>query len=132
LQDFDIGRHENLNKDRQFRIGGEDFTFRGTLAAERLSQYVDATSGESFVRILETADQLILSVLDPGQDEKWAKVRAADAQLPLTLREIQDVCSHLISVTAGRPTQSPSGSSVTSLRPGTSSTDTSASAEGTG
>lgn len=144
MHDFDIIRRETTNPTRSFRIGGEEFTFRPTCSANTLANYFDAPttrwdecphcheklqigSLRPALDQLEAIDNLILEMLEPGQEEKWAAVRASKED-PITLRQLQDVANHLVEAITGRPTERPSDSSSTASDPGTKLTENSAEA----
>lgn len=132
MHDFDIVRSERENVERVFKIGGEEFTFKPYMSADLAAAYFDSgTIEESGTSdILKAADALILSVLENGGPERWAKVRAVDAPWPLSVSDVQDVAAYLVRVTSGRPTVSPSSSSISRSTAGTSLTGADSSQEG--
>lgn len=133
--DFDTRR--TTVREATFKIGGETFTYTPQTSADLIAAYFDASSTPSSTRnaaVLEAADNLICSMLAPGHDETWRKVRARRRaeEDPLTIREVQMVADRMLEVMTDRPTESSSDSGTTPTRSGTSSTDESRSQEQTG
>lgn len=122
MQDFDKERDARASSDRRIKIGGREFGYRAAVAPEAILSWNDAVTGKTELDEngwLELFDRTILAILDPGQDDAWREVRAADRDHPLNLDDIKAVLHFLIAEATGRPTGEPSGSS-----PGSSSTET--------
>ncbi len=123
MKDFDVIRLEKVNPDRTIKIGGETFEFKPIVAADDWAAWIDgtATTQEEY---LGEMDKFILACLEPGQENKWAKVRDPRLKpVPLSKDDISDVVIHIIEVVVGRPTVPPSGSPGGESAGGTSSTE---------
>jgi hypothetical protein len=142
-------------EDRTFVIGGESFVYRSSVAPESFKKWSMMIGGEYVVKdergrpmldadkqpistlteneALAIYDDTVLAFLEPGQEEKWAKVRSADAANPLNLGDIKALMSWLFEVQSSRPIGRSNGSSPGSetTEPGTSSTAASSSPEET-
>lgn len=129
------------NPDHTFVLGGEQFTHRGKVGANLIARFYDAPEGITTVcphcskdfslgslrpqqDALAAADAMILAFLEPGQEDKWAKVRADDAAEPLTILEVIATGNYLLGAITARPTEQQSGSGSTSETAGTNSTET--------
>ncbi len=87
MKDFDEARREREERDRSFKIGGEEFIRRVAVAPERILRWNMAGAGELDLDEqgwLDLYDETVLALLEPGQAEKWAEVRSADLDNPLT------------------------------------------------
>lgn len=125
MKDFDADRHEREQRDRQFTIGGETFTFRPSVAPESLLPYHRAITGEyvptedDWIKIY---DEAVVALLEPGQAEAWQRARDVNAAIPLNAKDISDLLQWLLEQQTGRPTgrtseSSPTGSeNVTGLK----------------
>lgn len=115
-KNFDEGRQERLARQRSFTIGGETFTYKASVAPEVYLDWSKMVGGEygdelTEVKSIEIFDATIVGFLEPGQEEKWQKVRAIDAEFPLTLADMKDVVRYLFEENSGRPTGPSSDSS---------------------
>lgn len=122
MRDFDEIRREREQRDRSFRIGGEEFTYKASVAPEVLVRWNSAATAElelTETEWLELFDETTLAILDPGQQEKWERVRAVGGDHPLNIGDMRAVIQFLIEEATGRPTGPPAGSS-----PGGDSTET--------
>lgn len=144
-----VSRNERAQvppEDRSFVIGGETFVYRTSVAPERFKKWSMMVGGEYVLKdergrpildehrqpvstltedeALVIYDETILAFLEPGQEEKWKAVRAADAANPLNLEDIKAVMRWLFDQQTGRPTGRPSGSSSGSATVGTGTTST--------
>lgn len=131
MKNFDEARAEREVRDRSFQIGGESFTYRPAVAPEGILRWSQMTGGEmpdlTEVEAIEIFDETVNAFLEPGQAEKWSRVRDPQAKHPLNLSDLRDLVSWLFEEQAGRPTTQPSDSSGGSEKSetGTSSTDAS-------
>lgn len=124
MKDFDEARKERETRERTFKIGGEEFTFRPSVAPESLLAYNRAITGEvtpTEEEWIGLYDETIQSLLEPGQDERWKLVRKADAAHPLNVSDLNGLLQWLLEEQAGRPTGQPSDSSSSSGGNGTGS-----------
>jgi hypothetical protein len=69
-------------------------------------------------------DDTVVSFLEPGQEEKWAKVRDPNAAHPLNLTDLRALVAWLFEEQSGRPTEPPSDSSDGPETPGTGTRST--------
>lgn len=122
MKDFDVIRMEKVNADRKIKIGGEEFEFKASVAAEDWAAWLDGevTSQEEYLAQMDT---FILACLEDGQEAKWRKVRNPKLKVPLSKDDIQEVIVHIVEVVVGRPTVPPSGSPGGGSAGGTSSTE---------
>ncbi len=120
MRDFDIDRATREEADHQFRIGGEDFTFRAYVHPEDLVRMQNAITDADFLKV--TDEVFPGSLLEPGQEKKWAKVRSRENPKPLSVTDIVGVINYVSQVATGRPTEQSSDSSATSSPTGTAST----------
>lgn len=172
MKDFDTSRNTRLSRERSFKIGGEVFTYRPSVAPESILGWSRMTGGEFNLKdeqgkpvlgpqvpmrdakgelmfnklgellyrpgdpistlseqdAIRVYDQTILAFMEPGQDEKWQKVRNADAENPLSVQDLSDLIQWLFEEVSGRPTEQPSGSSNGSESGGTGTNLTAVSA----
>lgn len=132
MKNFDEVRDERAKKDRTFVIGGVEFTRRPAVAPERILRWNQATSGEVDLteeEWLEVYDETILAMLESGQQQKWAEIRNAERENPVTVGDLTAVIRWLFEEMAGRPTGPPSGSSDGREPSGTTSTGDSSSTQ---
>jgi hypothetical protein len=128
LKDFDVIRAERVNADRSFRLGGEEFKFRPSVAAGvRVAFEDEAAEATTSRAVLAAIDKYILNLLEPGQEEKWAAVRDDSAEFPVSFKDLEDVYQHIEAVLTGRPTERPSDSGGRPSQTGTGSRDGSSS-----
>lgn len=115
MRNFDEAREERLKRDRSFQIGGETFSYRAAVAPESILRWSQMTGGEIDPLPEETAieifDETVLAFLEPGQDDKWKKVRDPNAKIPLNVGDLKDLVLWLFEEQSGRPTSPPSDSS---------------------
>lgn len=114
MKDFDEAREERAKTDRTFTVAGEQFTRRPAVAPETILHWNQATSGEIDLteqEWLDVYDETILAMLEPGQEEKWASVRDAGIENPLTVADLTAIIRWLFEEMAGRPTGPSSDSS---------------------
>lgn len=130
MKDFDQERQARVNRERTFRIGGEEFTYRPAVSPEALLPYNTAITGDSRpseAEWIELYDETIRALLDPGQEEKWATVRNPDVENPISIQDLSGLLQWLLEEQVGRPTGQPSDSSTSSDGNGTHSKDDSSS-----
>ncbi len=128
MRDFDETRAAITDRDRRFKIGGREFdVLPQPLPARVLATYfdlLDSPEGTENLnaKIVDAADAVIRAGLDDGGRDQWDALRADGSSTPLSIRDVQQVASHVIEVTSVRPTGQSSGSGSGSGNPGTSST----------
>lgn len=128
MKNFDTERNERASLERKFQMGGETFTYRAGVRPEDILSWFQMRSGETADELSQANqvavyDDTILAFLDPGQAEKWARVRA-EAEPPISLGDIADLIDWLFEEQAGRPTSQPSDSTNGSGSGGTGTTST--------
>lgn len=129
MKDFDEARAERQARDRSFRIGGEEFTYRPAVAPEAILQWSRMTGGEmpdlTEQEAIEIFDETVLAFLEVGQEKKWKAVRDPKLENPLNISDLRELVSWLFEEQTGRPTGQPSDSSDGSGTPptGTPSTE---------
>lgn len=124
MKDFDEARAEREARERTFKIGGEEFTFRPAVTPEALLAYNSAITGEvtpTEQEWIALYDQTIVALLDPGQDDRWLHVRRGDAPNPINVSDLTSLLEWLLEQQVGRPTGPPSDSSTSSGGNGTGS-----------
>lgn len=129
MKDFDEARAEREKAERTFKLGGETFVHRVAVAPEKILRWNQASFGEiemDEAKWIELYDETVLALIEPGQEEKWAKVRDQDAEHPIGMASLNAVIEWLFVEVSGRPTGPPSDSSDS--RGGTGTTSTAASA----
>jgi len=126
-------RRKREGAERTFELAGETFTHKPTAEMEALADYYDMTSGRKDVdnhQAIEIIDRTVLAFLEPGQEEKWARVRHSEAH-PLSVGDAHGLIEALLGATTGRPTTPPSDSTDGQGNNGTNSTGASQSKEQT-
>lgn len=114
VKDFDEARREREERDRSFTIGGEEFIRRVAVAPERILTWNKATAGDitpTEEEWLALYDETILAMIEPGQEEKWAKVRDPELPNPLTTGDLTALVRWLFESMVDRPTGQSSDSS---------------------
>jgi hypothetical protein len=128
VKNFDEARGEREKRDRSFQIGGEEFTYRAAVAPEAILHWSKMTGGEipdlTEEQALEIFDETVQAFLEPGQSEKWEKVRNPNAKHPLNIGDLRDLVSWLFEEQTARPTTPPSDSSDGSESGGTGTNST--------
>ena len=113
---------ERLQRERTFSFLGETFTHRPSVSPAVGIRYakqfliisaevaVDAqeTSDEQIIR---SCDETVKSCLEPESWDAWDRLRADDARIPLTFRDIFQFAEVLLGRVAGIPTDAPTDSS---------------------
>lgn len=126
MHDFDPARAERYHEDRQFKLGGEIFTYRPGVKPEKMAAYEDLDLTATAEETLRVVDDLIVSWLDTNDDptavERWRAIREREDD-PITGKDISDLAVWLYAQTTRRPTQQPSPSGDGSETTGTTSTD---------
>ena len=128
MKDFDEARAERQARDRSFRIGGKEFTYRPAVAPEAILRWSQMTGGEvpelTEEQAIEIFDETVLAFLEVGQDGNWRAVRDPNAENPLNISDLRELVSWLFEEQTGRPTGQPSDSSPGSGSGGTGTPST--------
>lgn len=117
-------RQERAARSRTFELAGEQFVHRAAVNMETLADYYDMSSGRSDVNnheAIEIIDRTVLAFLEPGQEDKWRKLRD-DPVNPISPADAHGLIEALLSATSGRPTMRPSDSTDGPESNGTTST----------
>lgn len=131
MKDFDTGRKERralrLERmgDRQFKLGGETFTYRDSVSytvLEKIAASAD-DDGADLIRVLERA---VIELLEDGQEERVLAVLHSTTD-PFTFEDLNELVSWLTEVQSGRPTLASSPSTAGDAETETSSTEDSSS-----
>lgn len=140
LERFEQRRTERLQADRSFVLAGETLTFKPSVAPEvgmrlqtvrqqyatqlleaqrRLAAYekdpgkpieVDDLNLDAEALIAAADEQIMACLDDPGQ-KAWGRLRALDAEYPLSASEIGEIADYLLGRVTGIPTDAPVDSS---------------------
>lgn len=132
-RDIEERRKARAARDRSFELGGETFTYRPSVPMEAMAEYYDMASGQNIVSnadAINIIDSTVLAFLEPGQEEKWTKVRQ-DPENALSVWDCHELIEGLLETATGRPTLPPSVSTVGQKKSGTTSTEDSPSTEAT-
>lgn len=114
MQDFDTARDLRLQQDRTFRLGGQTFTHRPSVAPEVIASWEDAqTQGVSAAEMVVLVDKVIGQILEPGQEELWRQVRDPDVANPVSTGDMAQVMEWLVERVSGHPSEPSSASSST-------------------
>jgi hypothetical protein len=128
---IEVARQERATRDRTFELGGETFTHKAGVEMETLADYYDMTTLREDVsnkEAISIIDATVLAFLEPGQEEKWHKVRH-DPLHPITHSDAHSLIEGLLRSLSGRPTSPPSDSTDGPEETSTNSTEDSASKE---
>lgn len=123
-------RAERASRPRTFELAGETFTHKPSVPMEVMANYFDMTTARIEVdnqEAIKIIDATILGFLEPGQEEKWHKVRH-DAQNPVTYSDAHSLIEGLLRSLSGRPTGE-SSDSTDGQKNGTTSLTASSSSE---
>lgn len=120
MKDFDEDvRRERSEKDRTFKLGGEEFKHKAGVRPEALNEYLETRRDEDDSTIAGRVDTLIEAFLEPsfeGDDPvaRWKAMRETDQHEfgAVTLRDMLNVVDWLTEQVTGRP-PTRSGSSQT-------------------
>lgn len=124
MKDFDAKRKARMDRDRSFKIGGEEFTMRAGLRPEVLIPWEQLTEETSAAEVLQILDSIVLDFLEPYGDshDRYRALRER-VEEPITLQDLQELVEWLIAEQTGRPTGQPSSSTPSAVPPGTGSTE---------
>jgi hypothetical protein len=135
VKNFDDHRKkkdEATRAEREFQLGGEQFTAKARVRPEAFMEWDSMDMEETPAsEILVMADRTILSLIEKkdGAHDRYRAVRENEED-PLSLEDLTDLIQWLVEVqSGGRPTEKSSGSSTSPDETGTNSTDNSPSPE---
>ncbi len=122
MRNFDEVRAEREGLDREFQIGGEQFKCRAYVAPQPFWEILESLS-KGDREFWATLDAVYPSeLLEPGQEEAWARLRDRKNPKAPSVRDMIDVTNFVTEVISGRPTVPSSVSSGTPPTNGTAST----------
>lgn len=108
VKDFDVERSANGKPAETFVVGGERFTIRQFVSAEVLADF-GRREVKNFGDTMEAYDQFVKQCIEPGDAEKWDKVRK-EADPPLTVGAVEQILWWVMDLVTGRPTEASSSS----------------------
>ena len=134
MKDLDVDRvarhkeREAMMGDRQFKFGGEVFTYRANVQYDVLRDVAAMTADTDGSEVIDTLEKTVLSLLEASSHKPFLKVcrRSED---PITFQDLNDVATWLIQEQVGSPTLASSLSSVGDATTTTGSTENSSSPE---
>lgn len=113
-------------QDRDFILGGEQFTIRASVRPEALIKYESLDASDDIATTLATIDGLIIAFLEPGPGgdahNRYKAVREREDD-PISVEDLQELVEWMMEVYTARPTVPPGGSSESPGTTGTDSTD---------
>ncbi len=131
MRDYDkerLERHverEKLLGDRQFKIGGEFFTYKANVAVDVLRRLTSDTplTGADYIDAIEASCLEMIEDTDDGHERFHLLLTRSDD--PITMEDLQIVFTGLVEDAFRRPTEASSPSTDGDASTGTSSTETS-------
>lgn len=116
--------------DRNFILGGEEFTMRAAVRPEALVAYESLDASADISTTLGIIDGLIIAFLEPGPGgdahSRYRQIRERDED-PISVEDLQELVEWMMEVYTARPTEQPGESSESPGTTGTLSTDDSSS-----
>ena len=106
VQKIEAARKVREEGKRSFELAGETFTHKPAVDMETMAAYFDMTTLRvdlSNTEAINVLDQTVLAFLEPGQEEKWHKIRHEGAN-PLTYEDVHTLIEGLLRSLTGRPT----------------------------
>jgi len=134
MKDLDVDRlarhkeRETMMGDRQFKFGGEVFTYRANVQYDVLRDVAAMTADTDGSEVIDTLEKTVLSLLEAPSHKPFLKVcrRSED---PITFQDLNDLATWLIQEQVGSPIPASSLSSVGDATTTTDSTENSSSLE---
>ena len=132
MKDLDVDRlarhkeREAAMGDRQFKFGGEVFTFRANVQYDVLRDVAAMTADTDGSEVIDTLEKTVLSLLEATSHKPFLKVchRVED---PITFQDLNDLATWLIQEQVAAPTLASSLSTVGDATTTTESTENSSS-----
>lgn len=126
MKDFDQERAARAAAPLSFKMGGEDFTVRSSVAPEALSGLDEINDKEApLSRVFEVLDGVISQFLVAEDGPRWRELRARTEDA-VGMQDISSLVKWLteeaMGEVTGRPTSPPDDSSSGQASTGTSST----------
>lgn len=134
MKDLDVDRlarhkeREAMMGDRQFKFGGEVFTYRANVQYDVLRDVAAMTADTDGSEVIDTLEKTVLSLLESPSHKPFLKVcrRTED---PITFQDLNDLATWLIQEQVGFPIPASSLSTVGDATTTTGSTENSSSLE---
>lgn len=134
MKDLDVDRlarhkeREAMMGDRQFKFGGEVFTYRANVQYDVLRDVAAMTADTDGSEVIDTLEKTVLSLLESPSHKPFLKVcrRTED---PITFQDLNDLATWLIQEQVGSPIPASSLSTVGDATTTTGSTENSSSLE---
>lgn len=127
MHDFDMERAHRPVK--QFKLCGEVFDLQPGIQPEVYAAWRDSET-DSFVKVVETTDTLILAFLVPEHRDKWKRLRqVSDGPDVISEGDMRDIIVFLVANETERPTPAPPSSTTGESSGAVSSADGSPSPE---
>lgn len=128
MKNFDVARAERANRDRGFKIGGEEFLRKTGVRPEIMIAWEALGTNQDSEAVLNAVDEIVVGFLDPTNDAeaRYRKIREREED-PVTLADLVELVQWLVEEETGRPTQQPSASTSGDGGTSTTSTDVSSS-----
>jgi hypothetical protein len=152
VKDFDLLRNQRIGsvEDRTFTIVGQSFVARASVKPETLTRYENMSSSDPSQSTMNTIDELILAMVEPGDgewvyDPRYADEERAGTEEPpkvgpdharylelrkveegndvLSIGDLRDITEWLVERQTGRPTGQRSDSSRGRATTGAGSTE---------
>lgn len=116
--------------DRDFILGGEQFTMKASVRPEALVRYESLEESDNIETTMAIIDDLIIAFLEPGSGgeahNRYRTLRERESD-PISVEDLQELVEWMMEVYSARPTVPPGDSSESPGTTGTSSTDDSSS-----
>ena len=117
MKDLDVDRlarhkeREAAMGDRQFKFGGEVFTFRANVQYDVLRDVAAMTADTDGSEVIDTLEKTVLALLESSSHKPFLKVcrRVED---PITFQDLNDLATWLIQEQVGSPIPASSLSSA--------------------
>lgn len=123
MRNFDEDRDFLPEADRSFVLGGHTFKLRQSVMPEVFDGWFEAHPEWSRQQVMAETDRMILSSLEPGQEDAWHAVREGRDAPPVNEGDLIMLLRWVWEQVAGRPTVRLGASENGSGPTGTPSTD---------
>lgn len=115
MSGVEIERIARTEEERTFRVNGEVFKIKPAMHAHRLSAFqdkyydIDVRGAEAY----DLAVNFVRDALEPGFEDVWDRVIALDAELVVTMHQLDMILSQTLAAVSGRPLEKQSDSGTT-------------------
>lgn len=131
MKDFDSERHERHAArerelgDREFKLGGETFTYRANTSYTVLEAIAAVNDAEG-ARVIELLEEALADLVEPEQSEDFLKA-LRDKKDVVTFEDMNSIVNWIVEAQTNRPLSPASPSTDGDETTGISSTDGSSS-----